>query len=104
MLRPEWFNSLTITRINEEGRQCDWSLGVPYGDTSALYGLSVAGVATSITFTNGNTSLVIASTKVQYVKESAAGGGREEILLPLNGVARKDGSTAEVIFTLDESP
>ena len=103
MLKPEWFNSLTITRINEEGRECTWSLSAPYGDTSALYGLSVAGVGTSIVFTNGARSLTIASTKVQYTKESATGGGREEILLPLNGVARKDGSTAEVIFTLDET-
>ena len=91
---------LTPIRINETGRRCQWGLSTPYGDSTALYGLAVAGVAVSAVFSNGANTMTIASTKVQFPRQSPTNQGRGEIYLPLQGVARKDGSTAEVVFTM----
>lgn len=99
-IQAEYFNSLKPIRLNETGRQCQWSLSTPYADGTALYGLSVGGVAVSAAFSNGTNSMTIASTKVQFPRQSPTNQGRGEIFLPLQGVARKDGSTAEVIFTM----
>lgn len=103
MLEAKYFNSLTATRINETGREVTWSLMVPYGDNVAAYGLDVAGVACTATFTNDNRSILFSSSKVQFVKESAVVNGRGELMLPLTGVARKNGSTMELVITNDSS-
>ena len=103
MLEPQWFNSLTAARINETGREVTWTLTVPYGDSSAIYGTSVAGVACVATFTNGNRSIAFSSTKVQFTKESPVVTSRGEVMMQLTGIARKDGSTPELVITSDSS-
>lgn len=101
MLEAQFFNRLTASRINETGREVTWTLTVPYGDTTAIYGPSVAGVACVATFTNGTKSIIFSSSKVQFYKESPVVNGRGEIMMQLQGVARKDGSTKELVITSD---
>ncbi len=102
-LEVQHFNSLTPTRISATGREVSWNVVTPYGDATAAYGTAVGGVAFVATFTNGNRSISFSSNKVQVQKESPVPGGRGEIFLSLAGVARKDGSTAELVITSDSS-
>lgn len=98
-----FFNSQTRISLPEQDRVVTWTFDGPFGDNSALYGLAVAGVAALATWTNGNRSLQCSSTKTQFPRRPPAVNGREEIMLPLEGVARKDGSTNELTCTNDST-
>lgn len=100
-LEVQFFNSLTATRINPTGREVSVSLTLPYGDASAAYGPAVTGVAVVITLTNGSKSLTLSMGSVQFTKESAVANGRGEAFLILNGIARRSGSTLELVTTND---
>lgn len=97
-------NSQTRTAIPERDRIITWEFDGPYGDNSDLYGLAVAGVAALATFTNGTRSLQFSSTKVQFPRVPPVVNGREEIFLPLQGIARKDGATLELVTINDSTP
>lgn len=102
-LEPQFFNSNRAQRFNETDRVISVSLSTPYGDSSALYGPALGGVAVVLTFTNGTVSLTLSMAKVQIPKQSPVVGGRGEIMLPLQGIARKSGSTLELVTTLDST-
>ena len=103
-LEPQWFNSETITRINETDRTVGVNIELPYGDATALHGTALAGVAVNATFTNGLRSLLMAMPAVQAPRNSAVSGGRGEIHLRWSGQARKSGATAEITWTNDSTP
>lgn len=96
-------NSQTRVSLPEKDRIVTWELDGPYGDNVALYGLAVAGVACVATFVNGNRSVQFSSTKVQFPRQAPTGAGFDEIFLPLTGIARKDGSTLELVVTNDST-
>lgn len=98
-----FFNSQTRASIPARDRVVQWTLNGPYGDNSALYSLAVAGVACVATFTNGNRSLSFNSTKVQFPRLSPTLQGKEEIFLPLVGIARRDNTTDEIQTTNDST-
>lgn len=102
-LEPEWFNSETITRINETDRVVGVSIDAPYGDATALHGTALAGVAVVATFTNSTRSLVMTMPAVQAPRNSAVSAGRGEIMLRWAGQARKSSTTAELAFTNDST-
>lgn len=102
-LEVQHFNSLAATRINETGREVSCGITVPHGDAAAAYGLAVGGVAISTVFTNGGRSITFSTSKVQVQKESPVISGRGEIFLAVNGIARKNGSTNELVVTSDSS-
>lgn len=97
---------MTQTRnsIETTDRIVQWTLDGPYGDNSALYGLAVSGVACVATFTLGARSLAFSSNKVAFPRESPTVNAKEEIFLPLVGIARMDGSTREIVVTNDSTP
>lgn len=99
-----FLNSQTRVSLPERDRIITWSWNGPYGDNSALYGLAVGGVASTAKFVLGNRSLLFSSPKVSYPRELPQVSGREEILLPLVGIARKDGSNDELTVTNDSTP
>lgn len=99
-----FLNSQTRLSLPEQDRVITWTLDGPYGDNSALYGLAVAGVAVVGTWTLSNRSLAFSSTKVQFPRIPPRISGRDEIMLPLEGIARKDGSTNELTCTNDSTP
>jgi hypothetical protein len=104
MLETRFLNSLTATAITPRDRQVSVGLRGPYGDQSALYGLAVAGVAVVATFTNSTLSTVFTMPAVQFPRRSPTVGGKSEIYLPLQGIARKSGSTASLTVTNDSTP
>lgn len=104
MQEPKYFNSNTVSRFNKIDRTVTWALEFPYGDASAIYASAIAGVACVATFTNAAATglvLTFTSSKVQTPRESPNDGGREEIILPWVGVARREGSTLELTTTND---
>jgi hypothetical protein len=103
VLEVKYRNSLTPTQIVATDRIITLSLPISLGDGSALYGSALAGVAASVTLTNGTVSLALAMTKVQAPKEPLPLGQRGILDFPWRGVARKDGSTAELTVTLDST-
>lgn len=97
-------NSVTPTQIKKTDRLVTVNLPISLGTDSALYGSALAGVAVTITLTNGAVSLAFSMTKVQAPKAPLPLGQRGILDFPWQGVARKDGSTRELTTTLDSTP
>jgi hypothetical protein len=105
MLQVRWTNSLAPTCIYPAGRRVTFSCITPYtsSESSALYNQSSAGAAATLTFTNGNTSLAFSMPALQVPSQTPVAVGRGEVVLQLEGVARKSGSTAELTVTNDST-
>ncbi len=103
-LEVKYRNSLTPTQIKKIDRTVTLSLPISLGDGAALYGSAVAGVAATITLTNGAVSLLFSLAAVQAPKNPLPLGQRGILDFPWRGVARKSGSTLELVTTLDSSP
>jgi hypothetical protein len=99
-----FLNSATRSSLPERDRTITLNTHLPYGDATAGYATGVNGVAVVATFTNGNTSLSFSLSAVQFPRQSPTVPGRDEIRLPLSGVARKSGGTSELTVTLDSTP
>ena len=102
----KYFNSNAVSRFNKIDRTVTWSLDFPYGDASAIYAPSIAVVAVVSTFTNAVSAglrLIFSSSAVQTPRESPTDNGRNEILLPWVGTARRVGSTLELVTTCDST-
>lgn len=99
----QFYNSLTRARIPAKDRLVTVTLRLPYGDATALYGASLAGQAVVCTFTNGNTSVSFSFAKCHFPRATPVTNGKEEIMLELSGMARKSGSTNEIVVTCDST-
>lgn len=104
VLEVKYRNSLTPTQIKATDRIVTLSLPISLGDGSALWGSAVAGVAATITLTNGTVSLAFSLAAVQAPKSPLPFGQRGILDFPWRGVARKSGSTLELVTTLDSTP
>jgi hypothetical protein len=105
LVKDRWLNSQTRISLPEGDRIITWTFNGPYGDNTALYNLTQTGVACTATFTKGNRSLLFSSSKVSFpVEVPSPESDRGEIMLPLVGMAAKDGSTLELVTTNDSSP
>ena len=110
MLDTERFlNSTTRAAIPTRGREITVTLDPPYGNSTAAYPTAAtlaAGVAVAVTYTNTvhAVSMLLSFVKVHFPRRSPAWNGREEMLLPLSGVAKETSSTKEVVITLDSTP
>lgn len=98
-----FFNSQSRQSLPTKDCIVTWTFDGPYGDNSALYGLAVTGVAVSATFTISGRSCAFSSPKVSFPRQSPVLAGKEEIMLPLVGIARKSGSTAKFSVTNDSA-
>lgn len=103
MLDPRFNNSVTLSSITAADLAVSVDLSLPYGDTTALYGASAAaGVAASITFTNGTTQFAVSMPKVRAPKTPLPFGERGRVVdQPWNGIARKTGSSDIITFSND---
>jgi hypothetical protein len=104
VLEVKYRNSLTPTQIKKIDRTVTLSLPISLGDGSALYGSAVGGVAATITLTNGAVSLLFSMAAVQAPRNPLPLGQRGILDFPWRGVARKTGSTLELVTTLDSTP
>lgn len=99
-----FFNSQTLTQALPQDRQITVNYLVPYGDATALYNTGDAGVASTVTFTNGAVSLALAFVKVAFPRRSPTVPGRSEVMHQLAGTAYRSSTTLEVVTTLDSTP
>lgn len=102
-----FFNTETRISLQPKDRVITWTFDGPYGDNVNLYGLALGGIAITAVFTNTistGLTLTFSSTKVQFPRSSAVLNTAEEIMLPLVGIARRDGSTLELVTTNDSTP
>lgn len=99
-----FLNSLTRTALIAQDREISLELQLPYGDAEAAYNTGVAGAAVVATFTNGTVSLAFSMAKVCFPRKSPTVQGKQEIMLPLHGIAHKSGSTLSLVTTLDSTP
>lgn len=103
--RNRFFNSQTLsTATSPMDRHVTLRTSMPYGDATAVYNTGASGVAVNATFTNGGTSLNFDFVKVCFPRRSPSVGGRQEVMVPLDGIAYRSGSTLELVTTLDSSP
>jgi len=91
--KERFFNSITLTSVQATGRNVLLNTRLPYGDSSAAYNLTSAGVAADATFTNGALSLQFVMPKLQIPRQTPPVNDRGEVFLPISAVARKQGST-----------
>jgi hypothetical protein len=104
VLEVKYRNSLTPTQIKKIDRIVTLSLPISEGDGIALYGSAVAGVAATVVLTNGAVSLSFSMAAVQAPKNPLPLGQRGILDFPWRGVARKTGSTLELVTVLDSTP
>lgn len=97
-----YMNSVSRAEIPATDRLITLKLGMAYTvDEVDLYNQAVTGGTGSVTFTNGNQSILFSFANLKAPAESPVVGSKGEILLPLNLVAYKSGTTKELIITND---
>jgi hypothetical protein len=102
-LEVKFNGSQTPTSIHSTGLSATVGLSLPLGETAAIYGTGIAGVAVVATFTNGARSLTITCANVQAPKSPKPFGQRGALDLPWQGVIRKTGSSPLVRFANDST-
>ncbi len=100
-LEARFSNSQTATDLYPTDRTVHLACAVPFtGDTTDLYGANTGGAAAAaLVFTNGAHSLTFSLAQVQFADHSPHVAGKSEILLRLEGAAKKAGSTSELVVT-----
>lgn len=103
-LKSRFANSRTATDISPEDRVATFRCTNPFtADEADLYGQALAGAAASLVFTNGSYSTTFSFAALQFPDQSPVVGGKGEIPLQLEGIARKTGATAELTVTHDSA-
>src|SRR5262245_29719439 len=100
-LRARFSNSQTATDLHPTDRTIGLKCTVPYtGDNADLYGANTAGAAAgTLVFTNGAHSVTFSLAQVQFPDRSPVVANKGEIVLHLDGAAKKVGSTSELVVT-----
>ena len=104
-LNARFSNSQTATDIHSTDRIVTVNLTVPYTSSEVdLYGINTGGAAAAtFVFTNGNYSTTFSIARLQIPDQSPVVDGRGEILLQLQGVAKKSSTTNELVITHDST-
>ncbi len=98
--KERFFNSQVRTAIPALDRDVTFKAMLPFTSTElALYNaMNPPGVAASVVFTNGSNTLAFnMASLIIPAKTPVIQGKKKEILLPLEGVVRKLGSTLELV-------
>lgn len=97
VLLDRFMNSTSRTDLIAADRVVAISLSLPFtSDTLALYDTGATSAAVVLTFTNGANSLTMTMPAVQFPAQPQNLPNRNEIILPLSGIARKTGATLEL--------
>lgn len=105
MLDPESFNYDYTKSIIPTDRIIDIELTVPYDSThSDLRRPGVVGDEGEIVFTYGARSLTIALANIQFPRAPVEIRGKTRKFLRLNGRCRMEGTTRELVITVDNTP
>ena len=106
-IEPRYVNSLTPTALCPTRRTVTLTTISPYDSgTSALYDLTVTGVASTKTLaiTNGSTSITATFGSLQVDTQTPVVDGKHEINLQLQMAARSLSTTPAVSFAIDSTP
>ena len=106
MLEVSFYNSVTATRITPKDRVVSFSCNCPYTSSETdLYDQALAGsTGSTLALSYSNYSMTFTFATLQFPAQSPQVPGRSELGLSLSGVARKVGSTSELVVTLDSTP
>lgn len=105
--KDRFFNSNTLSAIVKRDREVTFKTQLPYGDFTALYNTGAGtGVSVVATFTMGSIVLIVTMPKVVFNPVAPLVGGRQEVMLELEGRAYRYGTPTdttknELIITLD---
>lgn len=104
-LETRYNNSATPSSVHAVDRLVTVGLQLPFGDQSSLYGSSSAfpGAQVVATFTNSTKSLSFTMVKVQVPRTPNELGNRAARNLNWRGVARRSGTTQELVVTNDST-
>lgn len=98
--RDRFMNSVTRTDVPALDRTVEVSLDLPYTtDQSSIYDLNATSATVLLTFTNGVFVFSASFAAVQFPTIPPTTPGRDEVLLPLHGIARSSGATKEIVIT-----
>ncbi len=101
--KNRFFNQQTLTDVRATDLKIGLTLHPPYGDAGALYNTGAAGVPAVATFTGAGTQvLVFTFVKVCFPRKSPFTEGKQEIMLPLEGIAYKSSTTDPLVTTLHQ--
>jgi hypothetical protein len=105
MLERRFANSVTATSITPQDRMVTLRTTTPFTSTemSALYGQSLLGAAGTLVLTNGAMSTTFTFGKLQVPSISPSVGGKTEVSLRLEMVARMTSTTRELVVTHDST-
>jgi hypothetical protein len=100
--KERFYNSQTLVSVQAMDRHVMLNTQLPYGVASAAYGTGPGGVLATAIFTGPGTSVLEFSfVKVAFPRKSPSfTAGRQEEMLPMQGIAYYSGSTSEVVTTL----
>lgn len=102
LMTDRFMNSTSVTDIPETDRKVSLtSRHAHHADNAALLGQAVAGAAGTLVLTDGTSTGTFTFGILQVPEDRPEIPGRaEEILMALNMMAHKTGSTAEIAFAL----
>jgi hypothetical protein len=104
VLARRFSNSQTATDISPGDRIVTFRCQTPFtSDEVDLYNQALAGAAATLVFTNGGYSTTFSFATLQFADLSPTVAGKSEIFLELTGIARKSGSTSELVVTHDST-
>ena len=95
-----WMNSTERSHLISKGREVRWKVWAPFSaeEVEVLQG-SVGGLEATLLLTNGEgCELLFTSEVLQFAVDSPQGLKGEEVLVVLQGVARKAGNGADLVI------
>lgn len=105
LIKDRFFNSTIRQLAPSEDRTVTLSCTVPYSvENTALYAQALAGAAGTLVLTNAGYSTTFSFGVLQVPYDTPTVTGKGEVMLTLNMVARKTGSTLELAVTHDSTP
>ncbi len=103
-LNRRFTNSRTSTSLTPQDLIVSVNAVVPYtSDETDLYDQAQSGSAATAVYTNGNMSLTFTFGRMQVANDPANVGGKTEIQLTTNGIARRVTSTPALAVTNDST-
>jgi len=104
VLSKRYSNSQSANSIMPTDRIVGLKVTTPFTSAEVdLYNQTLLGSAAALVFTNGGYSTTFTLGTVQFPDNSPVVGGKDEIPLMLDGVARMTGSTKELVVTHDSA-